>query len=229
MHHAAAAAAEAGVPVYHYPLGTENLFAREFGMSRDVERLAAGVAAWKVREVDLPTLRREGHEEFPFLIMASLGPDAGVVARLTATRRGPISHLSYLGPGLREFFAPMLPDLRVLVDGREVVAGGRGMLVVANMRQYGVRLDPAIAAQPDDGQLDVVFFPASGSARLVVWLAASRLRRHTANRRLVYERGGKVEVRAGSRAAEWLFRLMANSAARRRKNSLSRSGSRPRG
>ena len=33
--------ARTGLPVYHAPLGTENLFARQFGMSRDPQRVRA--------------------------------------------------------------------------------------------------------------------------------------------------------------------------------------------
>ena len=33
LHHSAPAAMRAGVPVYHFPLGTENLFARQFRMN----------------------------------------------------------------------------------------------------------------------------------------------------------------------------------------------------
>lgn len=41
--------ARTGLPVYHAPLGTENLFARQFAMSRNPQRVRAAVDAGATR------------------------------------------------------------------------------------------------------------------------------------------------------------------------------------
>ncbi len=192
VHYAADAAIAAGVPVYHYPMGTENLFAREFGMSPNPRALLRAVGAWNVRNVDVG--RANGR---PFLIMLSIGPDAGVIARLAKDRRGPISHWSYLRPILAEIRSPSLTPLTVEVDGQEVVSGRTGLLVVGNSRQYALRVDPAARADVDDGLLDVVFLPASTALGVLWWVIKSRLRLHLRDPRAVYRRGREVRIGPG--------------------------------
>ncbi len=50
---AAAVAAAAAVPLWHAPAGTENLFARSFGMTLDAEAIARALDAGSVRHIDL--------------------------------------------------------------------------------------------------------------------------------------------------------------------------------
>ena len=49
----ASSAAAAEVPIWHAPCGTENLFARAFGMRRNVEQLRAALRVGRVQRVDL--------------------------------------------------------------------------------------------------------------------------------------------------------------------------------
>lgn len=188
VHHALPALLRAGVPVYHLPLGTENLFARQFGMGTDAALLARTVVergATPPAGVDVGVIERDDqtHDAAPrslarpFAIMLSFGPDASVVHRLAAVRRGPISHASYIGPIARELTNPCVPRLRVVVDGRVLVDGQHGLLVVANSRQYALRIDPAHDARVDDGLLTCAFFPALGGLGAAWWLLRSRLRR----------------------------------------------------
>ena len=111
-------------------------------------------------------------------------------------RSGPIRHMSYARPVIEEFLRPRLPVISVEVDGKRVVDGQRGMVVVANSRQYGLRVDPAHRASVTDGLVDVVFFPAEGSIGLALWMLAARMRRHSGRKGLVYEQGKVVRVRA---------------------------------
>lgn len=167
--------APASPAVFHLPCGTENLFAREFRMTRDADALVRAAAAWNVRVIDLARVRGR-----PFAIMVSIGPDASVIHRVNAGRDGAITHLSYVQPILAETLRPALPRLRVEVerDGRleTLAVDQRGWLVVANLRQYALRIDPCARAAPDDGLLDAAFFPASISPRVLRWIIRCRLR-----------------------------------------------------
>ncbi|HMP36944.1 MAG TPA: diacylglycerol kinase family protein [Phycisphaerales bacterium] len=158
-------AARAGVPIWQSPLGTENLFAREFGMGRGAATLLAALARGRLARIDLGRAAGE-----PFLLMASVGYDAEVVHDLAAHRAGAISHLSYVAPMLRRLRAHVPPRLAVVADGARLDDGGRGFVVVANSRQYAMRMNPAMDATMDDGLLDVVWFPSSGLADLFGWM-----------------------------------------------------------
>jgi len=220
MNAALPALLECQVAVYHAAMGTENLFAREFDMRpRDGETLGAkivgAVARHKVIEVDIGTVwieevRETGAAVSPqptrlgqprdgvvvFALMASLGPDAGVVRRLSAARKGPITHRSYLGPIFQEMRSPYLPRVSIQVDGRSVVDAERGMVVVANSRQYALRMNPAYRASMTDGLLDVVFFPAQGALQTVQWLFAARLGSRGRDEGLTYVQGKHVRINA---------------------------------
>jgi len=199
VHHALSAALHAAVPLYHVPLGTENLFARQFRMDRRPETLAAALRARRTLDVDvgLATVRSGNGPAAvpkPFVLMCSLGPDASVVRRLALVRSGPISHLSYIRPIMAELMSPWIPRVTVEVDGERLVDGRRGMVVVANSRQYAVRIDPACDASMSDGLLDVVFLPSTGGARAGAWLLSARLRRHRRNSTLIYRQGRSIRV-----------------------------------
>lgn len=188
--HAVAPLAKAtGTPIYQVPTGTENLFAREFGMDRNPRTLLDALTANRSTPIDLGVCNGR-----PFLLMCSVGFDANVVHRLARVRSGPIRHASYLRHILAEFGAHAFERLSVQVDGRCVVQNCPGFLVVANSRQYAMRLDPATRADMSDQLLDVVFTPFESRARLTTWTLAMRLRTHLKSRGLVYERGREIRV-----------------------------------
>jgi diacylglycerol kinase (ATP) len=191
VHAALPALARLGLPVYHAPLGTENLFARQFGMSRDPQRVRRAVDTGETHTVDLASC--DGR---PFAIMCGLGFDADVIESLHNVRTGAISHLSYLRPILRELLRLRNVPLRVEVDGNTVVEEGTGQLVIANSRQYALRNDPALRASMTDGRTDVVFLPCESRIGLVTWAIRTRTRTHLLGNRAVYERGTDIRVTA---------------------------------
>jgi diacylglycerol kinase (ATP) len=181
VHHALPMMLGAPAALYHFALGTENLVARELGHRADTSLAASLIAAGRTRTLDTGLLATNGApapaaSPTPFVVMASIGPDASVVHRLNATRTGPISHLSYLRPILAELVRPVLPRMSIEADGFTLVTDTAGLLVIANSRQYALRTDPAPEARPDDGLLDVAFFPASHAVAVGIWLLRSRLR-----------------------------------------------------
>ncbi|MCI0365413.1 MAG: hypothetical protein L0219_16215 [Phycisphaerales bacterium] len=186
---AAGAASRRGVAVYHLPLGTENLFAREFGMDDRVETLVRAIEKFEVREVDVGVAN-----ERPFLLMASVGYDAEVVHDLAQRRGKSISHWSYVAPVLAQIRRWQPPVLEVWVDGERIDDGGPGFVVVGNSRHYGWRLNPCGRASMSDGELDVAYFPTRGRLAMVRWAVRCRLQRHLAHKRLAYRVGRKVRI-----------------------------------
>ena len=94
-----------GVPITVLPTGTENLFARHFGLSRRPERLAATIADGGVARIDLGL---NGSRRFA--LMAGIGFDADVVTRHHVNRVGRAGVARPTQPlGLRRVGAPVEP------------------------------------------------------------------------------------------------------------------------
>lgn len=192
VHHQLPALAESDAALWHAPLGTENLFAREFGMTLDPGAVLRAVERRVTRTIDGATVNTRW-----FAIMAGVGPDSSIVARVAAARNGPIRKLSYLGPSIAEFRRPSLPVMTIEADGERIVDARRGFVVVANSRHYGGRINPARGALIDDGRLDVVFFPCASRVRAVSWTVGCRLGRQGASRALVMRTAERVRIDIG--------------------------------
>lgn len=206
--HALDDAVAMGVPVYHVPLGNENLFAREFGMNRDPRRLVDAIEAGRIEPIDVGVVEGTpaSAESTPgqpgstrrerFAIMLSMGPDASVIHRMETGGRGAPGHLAYIAPIADELADTRLPAISVSVDGRALVKARTGLVVVANLRQYGFGVNPARHADGRDGLLDVVFVPATGAGMLLAAAAAGRLGLLESWPGIVLARGQVVELDA---------------------------------
>lgn len=182
-------AMKSDLPIYHYPLGTENLFARQFDMDQSEAKLLGAIERYRIQKFDI------GHVNgLTFLLMVSVGYDAEVVHDLASNRSGAISHLSYARPMCRQFFRWKPPKLLITLDGRRIDGGQRGFVVIANSSQYGQRLDPARDAIMDDGQLDVVFFPTRSRMDLLSWMWKMRRGSHMSDNRLIYQQGKSLTI-----------------------------------
>jgi len=129
-----------------------------------------------------------------FVIMAGVGFDADVVHRLAAVRGATITHRSYIGPIMKQVVSSRAFRLTIEVDGEPLVEACRGSLVVANLRQYGMRLDPAPRADGTDGLLDVVFMPHKGCALLAWWALLARIRMLRSSAMVRSARGTSIVV-----------------------------------
>lgn len=185
----APAAVATGIGLIHHPLGTENLFSREFPAGRTLTALRETFEQPAVERIDIG--RANSHW---FTLMASVGLDAQVVYELAARRRGAISHLSYTMPIVHTLRKWTAPPLTVRVDGATVIDGERGIVVVANIGQYALRIDPAHGADPEDGQLDVVFLPVRGALSMMSWALACRRRRQAKRKGYRFARGREIVI-----------------------------------
>ena len=186
---ASGAAGRTRTPIYHYPLGTENLFARGFRKKQNPRQLLAAIDRFDVVNLDVGIANGR-----KFLIMASLGFDAEVVHALAAKRTGSINHLSYTGPIIRTLFSATPPTLTVKVDDQPMVNQQPGWLVIANSRHYALGTDPLWDASMTDGLLDVAFHPASGMPATFCHMARARLRWRA--RSCILNQGKQIEIHA---------------------------------
>lgn len=193
----ASAAIAAQVPMYHYATGTENLVARYLRMRRDPRVLGAFLERRRrdLEEGVAPDLLDIGScNGMPFLIMASVGPDASVVHRLARVRKGRISRASYAPHTVAELVRPTMRPLTVRADGEVVVDGRRGMVVVSNLPMYAAGAIPSRDADPRDGLVDVCFFPGGHPVALLPWVARTWMRNHQMSAKCIRVRGARVEV-----------------------------------
>ncbi len=188
--------ARSGAAVWHYPAGTENLFARAFRMAALPDLLAASIAAGRTATIDLGRARSSqggggddtppsGGIDEPFAIMASTGFDAAVIHELAARRTGAISHWSYVPVILSQLRRWHAPEIWVTLDEEPERHLGRGVLVVGNLGEYGLRIDPVRVADGSDALLDGVFLPASGGMDAIAWGPKFLLTRTILNREVV--------------------------------------------
>jgi diacylglycerol kinase family enzyme len=166
----------------------------------DAGRLARTVAWQTTRAIDrgrvrpLDVGRVNGHT---FLLMAGVGFDAEVVALLDRRRArspGPIGLSSYVWPTIDAAADGRFPPLTVHVDGRRVFGPTPGLVIVANLPQYGLGVPLVPNALGDDGRLDVVCLRCDSHVSLLRLTAAVLGGRHLDLPGTVTVRGQQVEI-----------------------------------
>jgi diacylglycerol kinase family enzyme len=160
------------VPITVLPTGTENLFARHFGLRREPDHLAKTIARGRVARIDLGlTADRR------FALMAGLGFDADVVTRHHSNRVGragvprPTHRAAYVESVLRSSFEYRFPPLSVAVNdpgAEETLVGSTVFLF--NLPSYALGIPFAPSAESDDGWLDLVVFRDPGPFRALHYL-----------------------------------------------------------
>lgn len=113
------------------PLGTANVLAAELGLTDEPERFAAAVAAG--RTVNAWPGEVNGRS---FMLMASVGFDADVVAAVTPAQKRLLGKAAYALAALRLWLLGRHTALRVTVDGTTDDAAG---VVICKSRFYGGR------------------------------------------------------------------------------------------
>lgn len=184
------------VPVVVYPMGNENLFARQFGYRRDPQQLVDTIARGNVRAVDLG---RAGDQYFT--LVASAGFDGHVAHQLAQWRqRGQrlkrVGRLSYMLPILRGMWRYDHRPMTITADG-ETFTGHLAM--VFNINQYAMKLQLAPGAEPDDGLLDYVIFERPGSMRLIGYALSVVSGRHYQRGDVKHGRARRIIIEATTR------------------------------
>lgn len=155
-----------GVPLAVLPLGTENLLAKYFRLSRSGRELARIIHAGKQRHIDVGQLGSRR-----FLICAGVGIDAAIIHDVHHSRRGHISKAHYLLPIWRSVWRRDWPDLTIRDDqGQEYHATH---VLMFNLPIYARSMRWVNTAAGDDGRLEVRLFdrPSVGKMLSFVWSA----------------------------------------------------------
>lgn len=157
---AAAAAAEAGVPLAVIPTGTANDFARRHDLPDELER--ACELAVKGRRTVALELAHVGPR--PFLNLASVGLSPAA-AEEAAELKGQMGALAYPAGAVKAGATAEPVHCSVAGDGEELFDGEAWQISVASSGAFGG--GAGLAADDTDGRLDVVVIEAGGRAKLV--------------------------------------------------------------
>lgn len=171
-----------------FPAGTVNVWAREVGIPNDPARNAALLWDGEARRVDLG---RAGDRYF--LLMAGIGLDADVAARVTRPEKRRWGPLAYLGRGLVTGARWPLQRMWILLDDRPL---RRRMLfaVIGNTRLYGGVVNITHRAVADDGMLDVCIFGGRGLGDKLAHFLRVAFRLHTTVPSVEYYRAHQITL-----------------------------------
>lgn len=147
------------VPIMIFPLGTENLLAKYWNLTLDIERATTTLVGGKTVQMDVGQANGK-----LFLVMLGCGFDAEVVQQMHLGRTGHISRWSYALPILRTLQSYQFPQLTWSTCSLTQMAVSRqaAWLFVFNVPKYAASLDFCPQANPTDGRLDVCTFKCSG-------------------------------------------------------------------
>jgi len=184
-----------GVAMLPCMAGTENLLAKELKIPRDPAKIVHALTSGQIVRADVGLVNRQ-----KFLLIIGVGFDGEVVRRVSAARRGHISHLSYFWPMWRTFWEHDFPFLRISVEGQEIFAD-YGLAFVGNISRYAVGLRICRDAVFDDGLLDLVVFSCREQTRLMFHAAWTLLRRHPLKGDVLYRKFRTARIESEGPAA----------------------------
>lgn len=150
------------MPVAILPTGTENLVAKELGMSARPAAVAGTLLRGRPLVCDVGVVNGRH-----FLMVTGVGFDAEVVHRVTRERDGHITHWTYFWPVWRTFWAHRFPELVVQADGQPVFEGP-AMVFIGVTSRYSVGFRICRQARWNDGMLDLCIYPCRSRPKLVL-------------------------------------------------------------
>jgi YegS/Rv2252/BmrU family lipid kinase len=184
-----------GVAVGTLPGGTTNLWAHEVGISPQLGMAAMQLVDADRRRVDVGQVEVNGRHRQTFILVAGLGLDGAIVARVDKPLK---NHIGKAAVGLAA--ARALPGLRPVPVRMELDGlhwqGQLTQIVVGNSRRYAgfTRITPD--AYMDDGLLDVCLISASGPLQLARQFGSLLLRGHPSAATAQTYRAGSVTIYA---------------------------------
>jgi diacylglycerol kinase (ATP) len=180
------------VPFAVLPRGTVNVFAREIGLPRGLERQLQVVCEGRRHRVCLG----KANNRF-FLLMAGVGFDANVVEGVSPRLKRRIGRLAYVVSGFRTLFRLNPPMLDILVDGEERLAARH--LIVGNGRFYGGSFKVTPDASIRTPALDFCAFVGASRIDFMRYAWAIALFDHRRMKDVICRRCLRLTVQSGGR------------------------------
>ncbi len=177
------------IPIAVFPLGTENLLAKYFGLTSDLSTMLQSLRDREILRVDVG--RANGRL---FLVMLGCGFDAEVVRRLHQRRRGHIRRWSYAKPIFDAVRSYQYPEIEIEVLDHRLTGGDQ----VAG--KLATRTEAPVDFLPDLGAI------ACRTNTPAAWLFAFNLPKYAANLQFcpqATERDGLIDVCTFRRGGLW--------------------------
>lgn len=169
------------------PGGTANLLALALGLPRDPVAAAAVLGETPARPIDVGIAG-----ETPFLMMASAGLDASVLATLDTRLKWRFGKPWIVTHGLLQWWSYRYWPLELIVDGEPLEAS---FAAVSNIPFYGGPFRLAPQAQPDSGFLELIAFRGTGRlATLSFTLDLLRWSAHAKRKDVIVRRVKEVSI-----------------------------------
>ncbi len=179
------------------PAGAGNVLGNELRMSKHPLEAARMILDGRVARFDLGVCNGRR-----FACMCGVGLDAHVVDMVHRKRRGRMTQLRYMPHLLREALLPHRWNIRVDVDGREMVSGA-DMVCVGNTRAYGGPVSLTPLASPVDGLFDVLAARMAAPGGAALQSLAALLRSSHACATALYYRGSRVTITSRRTDVPW--------------------------
>ncbi|HEY0510397.1 MAG TPA: diacylglycerol kinase family protein [Thermoanaerobaculia bacterium] len=168
------------------PGGTANLLALALGLPREPVAAAAALRGLPARPFDVGLAGGD-----PFLMMASAGLDATLLAALNTRLKWLFGKPAILGQALREWWRYPYPALAVTADGEPLEAS---FVSVSNIPYYAGAFRLAPAARMDDGRFELVIFRGTGRAATAAFALDVIRSRHLRRRDVEVRRVREVSL-----------------------------------
>ncbi len=186
-----------GVAVGALPGGTVNEWTRELGISQRLTTAAQQLVGSIRRIVDVGRLTINGTHDRHFLLMAGLGFDGAIMAKVSKPLKNRIGPLAVGLATLRAL--PSFDAVSVEIAMDAVRWEGRtGQIIIGNTRRYGGFTAFTPNAYVDDGMLDICVFTATSVSALVRQATPFMLRRQARPANVELFRTGQVTIHAPS-------------------------------
>lgn len=146
------------IPLLIFPLGTENLLAKHWGLTSDIESTCTTLVGGRTILMDVGLANGK-----IFLVLAGCGFDAEVVRQMHSRRSGHITRWSYTLPIIRSIARYPFPQIAWHGQcSANCVSDQSAWIFVFNVPRYGANLKIYPDADPTDGKLDLCTFKSSG-------------------------------------------------------------------
>ena len=184
-----------GIAVGTLPGGTANLWARELGISRNLRVAAMQLVNGERRRVDVGRLEINGGHSQHFLLMAGLGLDGAVMARVSKPLKNRIGRLAVGVAAVEALPRFRTTPVQIEIDGIHW-EGDIAQILVGNTRRYAgfTRITPD--AYVDDGMLDLCLITKGSPISAVRQIGSLLLRQRPSDASAESYRAASITVRA---------------------------------
>jgi diacylglycerol kinase (ATP) len=191
------------------PAGTVNIWAREMGLSMDVQRAAAATLLAEWRQIDVgrarsmfPPTRRLSRQRVArskevlldryFLLMAGVGFDAAVTAGINLKEKKLFGAIAYVKQAIQIGWNYRGSQVALRIDGKKL-RGRFLMAVVGNSQLYGGVIKFTHNALLNDGLLDICVIQGRSMLTAPLRLCSIFSRSHHRDNRIKYYQAQQIQ------------------------------------